>query len=92
MTDQEIIALLSEAFVHVDPAMTAFASELTPATSLRQIDSVVLIGVVGYVEERLEGEVEDDALQTIYTVADFVKLVKHTRIQAIANRHASRST
>ncbi|MFB2771432.1 acyl carrier protein [Pelatocladus sp. BLCC-F211] len=78
MTNNEILALLKEAFEFAAPEQMQVMEALTMESTLDEfgVSSIVALEMAGYIEEKLEIQFPDDELAQIGTIKGFVNLIR----------------
>lgn len=78
MNDTQILALIREALFEVAPTRSEeFATvELETTIDDLALDSIALMEMVGFIEDKVETTFEEDELATVKKVADLARLVR----------------
>jgi acyl carrier protein len=78
MNEEELLSLLRRALVKAEPRFAAIAGTLTLETYLADlgVDSLMLLNMLGVVEEQLDIEVPDDKMVAAQTVAEVAALIR----------------
>lgn len=81
VTDTEMLALFRDALHAVAPARAEAFQDLTLETPIKELnlDSVVLMELVGEVEERVQVSFPDDELAQLSSFGDLARLVREAR-------------
>jgi acyl carrier protein len=91
MTEQEIVGLLREALAWAQPAMREVAKGVDADTMFADlgIESLSLLEMAAFVEERLGVEFSDERLMNLTGVRQFIELIVETTAPQTRGEHAS---
>jgi acyl carrier protein len=96
MTDNEVIPLLKRALCWAKPQMATIADELDASTALADLglESVALLEMAAFIEDKLQVEFADEQLVEIRSIADFISLIHaaHGSVAAEVGANAQQAT
>lgn len=78
MKDEELLALVREALISAKPKIEAQTQTMTMDTRLDEfnLDSLATTTTSGYIEDKLDIELDDAQLPKVETIGHFVALVR----------------
>ncbi|KJH69464.1 acyl carrier protein [Aliterella atlantica] len=85
MTNEQILALIKEAFVFAIPEQALAVEALTIDRTLGEVgvSSIIALEMAGYIENKLSVQFADDELAQISTIKGFINLIRqHTNVIA----------